>query len=231
MPTENPPDEARETPQSDAATTDAATADAAQPIIHLNRSQTHPLAADAPPTSEESAAADEPLDIGWRDAGDDADAAQSQAAPQREEIHEPGHEQSHKQSHKQSYEREFEAASAARLIVVGVGGAGCNIVNHMIESGMGGVKFLAVNTDTQALSASRARQRICIGERLTRGMGTGGDPVIDRGGGEVIFQHDVRFGHPVHGGHRVVCVGDHQEGKIRGAEEGRQAQPHLRHPF
>jgi len=178
MPTENPPDEARETPQSDAATTDAATADAAQPIIHLNRSQTHPLAADAPPTSEESAAADEPLDIGWRDAGDDADAAQSQAAPQREEIHEPGHEQSHKQSHKQSYEREFEAASAARLIVVGVGGAGCNIVNHMIESGMGGVKFLAVNTDTQALSASRARQRICIGERLTRGMGTGGDPVI-----------------------------------------------------
>jgi cell division protein FtsZ len=174
MPTENPPNEARETPQSDATTTDATTADAAQPIIHLNRPQTHPLAADAPSTSEESAAADEPLDIGWRDAGDDADAAQSQVAPQSEEIHAPGQEQSHKQNH----EREFEAASAARLIVVGVGGAGCNIVNHMIESGMGGVEFLAVNTDTQALSASRARRRICIGERLTRGMGTGGDPAV-----------------------------------------------------
>lgn len=170
MPTENSPDEARETPQSDATTTDAATVDAAQPIIDLNsaqnRPQTRPLSADTPLASEKHTAADEPLDIGWRDAGDDADAAQSPVAAQRE------------QSHKQSHEREFDAASAARLIVVGVGGAGCNIVNHMIESGMGGVEFLAVNTDTQALSASRAHQRICIGERLTRGMGTGGDPAV-----------------------------------------------------
>ncbi|MFI5277231.1 MAG: cell division protein FtsZ [Ktedonobacterales bacterium] len=169
MPTENPPDEARETPQSDATTPDnmdAAAENAAQPIINLNRSQTRPLSADAPPASAEHAAADEPLDIGWRDASDtagddtgsDSDADQPQAAPQSE--------------------REYKPASAARLIVVGVGGAGCNIVNHMIESGMGGVEFLAVNTDTQALSASRAHQRISIGERLTRGMGTGGDPAV-----------------------------------------------------
>lgn len=169
MPTENPPDEARETPQSDATTPDnrdAAAENAAQPIINLNRSQTRPLSADAPPASAEHAAADEPLDIGWRDASDnagdgtgsDSDADQPQAVPQSE--------------------REYKPASAARLIVVGVGGAGCNIVNHMIESGMGGVEFLAVNTDTQALSASRAHQRISIGERLTRGMGTGGDPAV-----------------------------------------------------
>lgn len=168
MPTENPPDEARETPQSDAATTnntDATAENTAQTIINLNRSQTRPLSADPSPASAGRAAApEEPLDIGWRDAGDDAsgDAAstidQPKAIPQRE--------------------REYDAASAARLIVVGVGGAGCNIVNHMIESEMGGVEFLAVNTDTQALSASRAHRRISIGERLTRGMGTGGNPTV-----------------------------------------------------
>lgn len=66
----------------------------------------------------------------------------------------------------------------ARLLVAGVGGAGCNIINYMIDSGMRGLEFLAINTDTQALSRSKSSQRLGIGENLTRGMGAGGNPAI-----------------------------------------------------
>ncbi|MDP2949346.1 MAG: cell division protein FtsZ [Chloroflexota bacterium] len=63
--------------------------------------------------------------------------------------------------------------------VVGVGGAGCNAVNRMIEAGVGGVQFVGINTDTQALMRCEAESRLRIGERLTRGLGVGGD--ADRG--------------------------------------------------
>ena len=58
--------------------------------------------------------------------------------------------------------------SSANIKVVGVGGAGCNAINRMIESGMQGVEFIAVNTDAQALIASKADQRVRIGEKATR---------------------------------------------------------------
>jgi len=66
--------------------------------------------------------------------------------------------------------------SFATIKVVGVGGGGCNAVNRMIAEKIRGVQFMAVNTDAQALLASQAEQRIRIGERLTKGLGAGGDP-------------------------------------------------------
>jgi len=63
--------------------------------------------------------------------------------------------------------------------VVGVGGAGCNAVNRMIEIGVKGVQFVGINTDTQALMRCEAESRLRIGDRLTKGLGVGGD--ADRG--------------------------------------------------
>ncbi len=62
--------------------------------------------------------------------------------------------------------------------VVGVGGGGCNAVNRMIDSGLRGVDFIAVNTDAQALLMSDAETKIHIGRELTRGLGAGSDPSI-----------------------------------------------------
>jgi len=59
--------------------------------------------------------------------------------------------------------------------VVGVGGAGCNAVNRMIEAGVKGVQFVGINTDTQALMRCEAESRLRVGERLTKGLGVGGD--------------------------------------------------------
>ena len=59
--------------------------------------------------------------------------------------------------------------------VVGVGGAGCNAVNRMIQAGVKGVQFVGVNTDTQALMRCDAESRLRIGDRLTKGLGVGGD--------------------------------------------------------
>ncbi|OQX85833.1 MAG: cell division protein FtsZ [Candidatus Latescibacteria bacterium 4484_7] len=68
----------------------------------------------------------------------------------------------------------------ARLKVIGVGGAGGNAVNRMISSGLQGVEFVAVNTDAQVLELSRAHKRIQIGAKLTKGLGSGGNPEIGR---------------------------------------------------
>ncbi len=64
------------------------------------------------------------------------------------------------------------------LKVVGVGGAGGNVVNRMVTSGTSGVEFIAVNTDKQALSMSTADQKIQIGEKLTHGQGAGSNPTV-----------------------------------------------------
>jgi len=67
---------------------------------------------------------------------------------------------------------------SARIVVLGVGGGGSNAVNRMIQSGVRGVEFVAINTDTQALARSEAGIRIHIGEKLTRGLGAGGNPNV-----------------------------------------------------
>ncbi|MCS6825391.1 MAG: cell division protein FtsZ [Caldilinea sp.] len=66
----------------------------------------------------------------------------------------------------------------AQIKVVGVGGGGQNAVNRMIEAGIQGVEFIAVNTDAQALMLSNAPQRLRIGEKITKGLGSGGNPEI-----------------------------------------------------
>ena len=78
---------------------------------------------------------------------------------------------------------EFEEAGQslhARMKVVGVGGGGGNAVNRMIDEQLTGVDFISVNTDSQALSRSKAPSRIQIGKRLTRGLGAGARPEIGR---------------------------------------------------
>ncbi|MGD8585117.1 MAG: cell division protein FtsZ [Chloroflexota bacterium] len=66
----------------------------------------------------------------------------------------------------------------ARLRVIGVGGGGSNAVDRMIDAGVSGVDFVAVNTDAQALLRSSAPKRVHIGEKLTRGLGSGGNPEL-----------------------------------------------------
>lgn len=68
----------------------------------------------------------------------------------------------------------------AQIKVVGVGGGGNNAVNRMIAEGLGGVEFIAVNTDNQALMLSKSKTRVRIGDKLTRGLGAGGNPEIGR---------------------------------------------------
>lgn len=64
--------------------------------------------------------------------------------------------------------------------VVGVGGAGNNVVNRMVKAGTQGVEFIAINTDKQALAVSNANQKIQIGEKMTRGQGAGSDPDVGK---------------------------------------------------
>ncbi len=68
----------------------------------------------------------------------------------------------------------------ASIKVVGLGGGGGNAVNRMIEEGLGGVEFIAINTDAQALMLSKAKTRVRIGDKLTRGLGCGGNPEVGR---------------------------------------------------
>ncbi len=79
---------------------------------------------------------------------------------------------------KQAEEKGSEAF--ARIKVIGVGGGGTNAVNRMIDEGIQGVEFIAVNTDAQALMLAKAPMRVRLGDKLTRGLGAGGDPEIGR---------------------------------------------------
>ncbi|GMV87237.1 MAG: cell division protein FtsZ [Chthonomonas sp.] len=79
----------------------------------------------------------------------------------------------------------------AIIKVVGVGGGGSNAVNRMVDSGIRGVEFIAMNTDIQALDQSRAAKKVQIGVNLTRGLGTGGNPEIGRASAEE-SRNDIR---------------------------------------
>ena len=71
-----------------------------------------------------------------------------------------------------------DTESSAKIIVVGVGGAGNNAVNRMIDENIGGVEFIGINTDGQALQLCKAPTAIQIGEKLTKGLGAGAQPEI-----------------------------------------------------
>ncbi len=83
------------------------------------------------------------------------------------------------------------APAAAQIVVVGVGGAGNNAINRMIEAQIHGVRFLALNTDAQALALSQAPERICLGEDLTQGLGAGGNPAVGAQAAEA-SQHELK---------------------------------------
>src|ERR671934_25198 len=73
-----------------------------------------------------------------------------------------------------------QSKQAAKIRVVGVGGAGCNAVNTMISASLDRVDFIAANTDIQALAANHAQTRIQIGATLTKGLGAGANPEMGR---------------------------------------------------
>jgi cell division protein FtsZ len=73
-----------------------------------------------------------------------------------------------------------EFIPGARIKVIGVGGAGCNTINRMIQEGLEGVEFIAVNTDAQALENNLASTKTNIGLNLTRGLGAGANPEVGR---------------------------------------------------
>ncbi len=73
-----------------------------------------------------------------------------------------------------------ENDKSAKIKVIGVGGAGGNAINNMIDSRLQGVKFIAVNTDSQALDISKAPVKIQIGEKITEGLGAGANPQLGR---------------------------------------------------
>ena len=83
-------------------------------------------------------------------------------------------------------ERSSEASAAPKPIgtpvlrVVGVGGAGVNAINRMVEAGIVGVEFVAINTDLQSLQQSAAHETLHIGDAITRGLGSGSDPELGR---------------------------------------------------
>src|SRR3712207_1716984 len=72
----------------------------------------------------------------------------------------------------------------AVIKVVGIGGGGVNAVNRMIDAGLKGVEFIAINTDAQALLMSDADVKLDIGRELTRGLGAGSDPEVSAGAAE-----------------------------------------------
>lgn len=76
--------------------------------------------------------------------------------------------------------RNLQNETFARIKVIGVGGAGQNAVNRMMEEGIQGVEFIAANSDAQALTLSRAPIRVRLGDKITRGLGAGGDPEVGR---------------------------------------------------
>ena len=74
-----------------------------------------------------------------------------------------------------TYENKTEGP---KIIVIGIGGGGNNAVDRMIESGLTGVEYIAVNTDSQVLDGCMAETKIQIGQKLTKGYGAGADPQI-----------------------------------------------------
>lgn len=78
------------------------------------------------------------------------------------------------------FQLDEQFTTVAKMKVIGVGGAGGNAVNRMVDAGLSGVEFISVNTDAMALENNRAPHRVQIGERITKGLGAGANPDIGR---------------------------------------------------
>lgn len=108
----------------------------------------------------------------------------------------------------------IENESPAKIMVIGVGGAGGNAINNMIDSKLQGVKFIAANTDAQALEISKASVRLQIGEELTQGLGAGSDPEIGR---EAALENAAAIKNTLDGSHMVFITAGFGGGTGTGA--------------
>ena len=123
----------------------------------------------------------------------------------------------------------------AVIKVIGVGGGGVNAVNRMIDAGLKGVEFIAVNTDAQALLMSDADLKLDIGRDLTRGLGAGSDPEVGRNAAEA---HHDEIEEMVKGADMVFITAGEGGGTGTGAAPGhrrdrprpRRADDRRRHP-
>ncbi|MCL1982701.1 MAG: cell division protein FtsZ [Clostridiales bacterium] len=88
---------------------------------------------------------------------------------------------------------EINGGEIAQIKVIGIGGGGCNAVNRMIEAGLKGVGFMAINTDKQALAESISEAKLQIGEKLTKGRGAGGNPEIGQRSAEESIEDLKKF--------------------------------------
>ena len=130
-----------------------------------------------------------------------------------------------------------ELGAAQKIKVVGVGGGGNNAVNRMVEAGIKGVEFIAVNTDKQALTKSHASQKIQIGDKLTKGQGAGGKAEIGRKAAEesraeieqVLKDADMVFVTAGMGGGTQDRRGHHSVDRIRVHEQRVQGDIGNRH--
>jgi cell division protein FtsZ len=102
-------------------------------------------------------------DMRWQEASVEANWEWDQRDTEEETI-----------SSQMSYQELEEANSQVDIVVIGVGGAGMNAVNRMIDTHVRGVRFIAMNTDAQVLSLCEAEERICLGQHYTKGLGAGG---------------------------------------------------------
>ena len=107
-----------------------------------------------------------------------------------------------------------ENENSAKIVVIGVGGAGGNAINNMIDSKLQGVKFVAANTDSQALDISKASIRLQIGEKLTEGLGAGADPQIGR---EAALENSEAIKNTLEGSHMVFITAGFGGGTGTGA--------------
>ncbi len=97
------------------------------------------------------------------------------------------------QGGKRMLQFESEQLNEAVIKVIGVGGGGCNAVNRMLETNLQGVDYIAVNTDSQALGRCNAETKIQIGEKLTKGLGAGGNPEVGQKSAEETLDIIVDF--------------------------------------
>jgi len=107
-----------------------------------------------------------------------------------------------------------ENENYAKIMVIGVGGAGGNAINNMIDSKLQGVKFIAANTDAQALEVSKATVKLQIGEQLTQGLGAGANPQIGR---EAALENAEAIKNALNGSHMVFITAGFGGGTGTGA--------------
>ncbi|MBU4319280.1 MAG: cell division protein FtsZ [Proteobacteria bacterium] len=107
-----------------------------------------------------------------------------------------------------------DTEKAAKIMVIGVGGAGGNAINNMIDSDLRGVKFIVANTDAQALEISKAQVKVQLGQKLTQGLGAGANPHIGR---EAARENEEMIRAALEGSHMVFITAGFGGGTGTGA--------------